>query len=147
MYRTSDYASIQDDGIIRYKGRMDSQVKIRGHRVDLNEIEKSLMEIDGVQKGKVLCHHVGQMDQIILAFTVIKPNAHLNALEIELFLREKLLEYMLPQVIIIDELPLLSSGKIDQQTLLQMFGNTNEKGTQKFMSQKSLINKSLCRRI
>lgn len=125
MYRTGDYASVQKGGVIHYEGRTDSQVKIRGHRVDLSEIEKNLVEISGVKKGIVLCYHVGQMDQAILAFASVDPAAHLHELQIEKILRNKLPEYMTPQVIIIDQVPLLVNGKIDRQTLLKMYENTN----------------------
>jgi len=123
LYQTSDYASVQDDGIIRYKGRMDSQVKVRGHRIDLNEIEKYLMDIYGVENVKVICHNAGYMDQTISAFTVIKRNTYLKELEIEKSLRQKLPEYMIPHVTIIDEIPLLNSGKVDQQSLLNLLGS------------------------
>lgn len=103
-------------------------MKIRGHRVDLTEIEKNLIEIDGVVKGIVLCYHAGQMDQAILAFASIKPLSSLHELQIEKILRDKLPEYMTPQVIILDHIPLLVNGKIDRQTLLKMYENTNNNG-------------------
>lgn len=125
MYRTGDYAAVQKGGVIHYEGRTDSQVKIRGHRVDLSEIEKNLVEIPGVKKGIVLCYHAGQMDQAILAFASVDSASHLHELQIEKILRNKLPEYMTPQVIIIDQVPLLVNGKIDRQTLLKMYENTN----------------------
>lgn len=130
MYRTGDFASIQR-GIIHYEGRTDSQVKIRGHRVDLTEIEKNLTEIDDVEKGIVLCYHAGQMDQAILAFASIKSASTLHEFQVEKILRNKLPEYMTPQVIIIEHIPLLVNGKIDRQTLLKMYENTNNNGEQK----------------
>lgn len=128
MYQTGDYASVQKGGIIHYEGRTDSQVKIRGHRVDLSEIEKHLREIEGVNKGIVLCYHGGQMDQAILAFASVKSSSQLHELQIEKILRNKLPEYMTPQVIIIDQVPLLINGKIDRQALLKMYENTNNNG-------------------
>lgn len=128
MYQTGDYASVQKGGIIQYEGRTDSQVKIRGHRVDLSEIEKNLMEIDGVKKGIVLCYHAGQMDQAILAFASTESTSHLHEMQIENILRNKLPEYMTPQVMIIDEVPLLVNGKIDRQSLLKSYENTNNNG-------------------
>lgn len=127
LYRTGDYASIHK-GVMHYEGRTDSQVKIRGHRVDLTEIEKNLIEIDGVEKGVVLCYHAGQMDQAILAFASIKSLSSLHELQIEKILRDKLPEYMTPQAIILDHIPLLVNGKVDRQTLLKMYENTNNNG-------------------
>lgn len=129
MYQTGDYASVQKGGIIHYEGRTDSQIKIRGHRVDLSEIEKNLLEISGVKKGVVLCYHAGQMDQAILAFASVDAASHLHELQIEKILRNKLSEYMTPQVIIVDQVPLLVNGKVDRQTLLKMYENTNNNGT------------------
>lgn len=132
MYQTGDFASVQKGGIIQYEGRTDSQVKIRGHRVDLSEIEKNLLEINGVHKGVVLCYHAGQMDQAILAFASVDSTAsHLHELQIEKILRNKLPEYMTPQVIIVDQVPLLVNQKIDRQKLLKMYENTNNNGTQR----------------
>lgn len=125
LYRTGDYASVQKGGVIQYDGRTDSQIKIRGHRVDLSEIEKNLCEINGVTKGIVLCYHAGQMDQAILAFATVDPSSLLHELQIEKMLRNKLPDYMTPQVIIIDQVPLLVNGKIDRQTLLKLYENTN----------------------
>lgn len=130
MYRTGDYASVQKGGHIHYEGRTDSQIKIRGHRVDLSEIEKNLTEIAGVKKGIVLCYHAGQMDQAILAFASIDSASHLHELQVEKILRNKLPEYMTPQVIIIEHVPLLVNGKIDRQTLLKMYENTNNNSKQ-----------------
>lgn len=125
LYRTGDYASIEKGGIIHYEGRTDSQVKIRGHRVDLNEIERNLSEIDGITKGIVLCYHAGQMDQAILAFAQMNSTVSMHAMQIENMLRSKLPDYMIPQVIIISHVPLLVNGKIDRQALLKMYENTN----------------------
>lgn len=125
LYRTGDFASVNADGIIQYDGRSDSQIKIRGHRVDLSEIEKHLLEIDGVDKGIVLCYHAGKMDQTILAFAAVKSTSTLHEMQIENLLRQKLPEYMTPQVIVIENVPLLVNGKIDRQTLLKMYENAN----------------------
>lgn len=125
LYRTGDFASVNADGIIQYDGRSDSQIKIRGHRVDLSEIEKHFLEIDGVDKGIVLCYHAGKMDQTVLAFAAVKSTSTLHEMQIENLLRQKLPEYMTPQVIVIENVPLLVNGKIDRQTLLKMYENAN----------------------
>lgn len=133
LYRTGDYASVRKGGIIHYEGRTDSQVKIRGHRVDLTEIEKNLLEIPEVEKGIVLCYHAGQMDQAILAFSVISSSSSLHEIQIEKMLLNKLPEYMTPQVIIVEQLPLLVNGKIDRQTLLKMYENANNNSKEIFV--------------
>lgn len=117
---------MQKDGIICYEGRTDSQVKIRGHRVDLSEIQKNLLEIGDVDKAIVLCYHADRMDQTILAFISIERELNckeksLKTIQIEDALRNKLIDYMIPQLVIVDEMPLLVNGKIDRQALLRMY--------------------------
>ncbi|KAJ6640252.1 Mycosubtilin synthase subunit C [Pseudolycoriella hygida] len=126
LYRTGDFASMQKGGCIIYEGRTDSQIKIRGYRVDLSEIEKNVLSIDGVEKAIVLCYHAGEIDQALLSFVTLSQSAPLKQeSQLENVLKTKLADYMIPQVIIIDTVPLLVNGKIDRQTLLKMYENTN----------------------
>lgn len=129
LYRTGDFASIQKGGCIIYEGRTDSQIKIRGYRVDLSEIEKNVLTIDGVDKAIVLCYHAGELDQALLSFVTLSDDAPLQQdAQLESALKSKLADYMVPQVIIIDTVPLLVNGKIDRQSLLKMYENTNNNG-------------------
>lgn len=129
LYRTGDFASLIK-GVIYYEGRTDSQIKIRGHRVDLSEVEKNLTALDYVEKGVVLCYHAGEADQALVAFCVVEGD-HLNkyvtnaGIQIENDLKLKLASYMVPQIIILDTIPLLVNGKIDRQSLLKRYENTN----------------------
>lgn len=121
LYQTGDYASVGKGGIIQYEGRTDSQVKIRGHRVDLSEIKKCLLEMNDIEEAIVLCYCVERLNQSILGFACIKSTSHMDELQVEKHIRDKLPEYMIPQVLIIDEMPLLVNGKIDRQTLFKMY--------------------------
>lgn len=121
--------SMLKGGAIQYEGRTDSQIKIRGHRVDLTEVERHVFGLQAVDKGMVLCYHAGEIDQALLAFvTVDKSAGQLTGLQIEATLSSKLADYMVPQVIIIDTIPLLVNGKVDRQTLLKIYENTNNNG-------------------
>ncbi|XP_066261449.1 beta-alanyl-bioamine nonribosomal peptide synthetase ebony isoform X2 [Euwallacea similis] len=122
LYRTGDYAKIEK-GTLLYEGRTDSQVKIRGHRVDLSEVEKAVSSLKGIEKAVVLCYNSGEISQMLLAFVITKEL--LSEHQIEVALRDKLTNYMIPQVILIDSIPLLVNGKIDRQALLKMYENTN----------------------
>jgi acyl-CoA synthetase (AMP-forming)/AMP-acid ligase II len=68
LYRTGDFGKIIDtpggSKLLAYEGRVDSQIKVRGQRVDLAEIELVLAEVELVSKVKVLCYHPGQDDQV-----------------------------------------------------------------------------------
>lgn len=129
IYKTGDFASLYK-GVIYYEGRTDSQIKIRGHRVDLTEIEKNLTALEYVEKGVVLCYRTGEIDQALVAFCVVKGD-QLNkyimktGMQVENDLKLKLASYMVPQVVVLDTIPLLVNGKIDRQSLLKMYETTN----------------------
>jgi acyl-CoA synthetase (AMP-forming)/AMP-acid ligase II len=125
LYRTGDFARLEK-GCLLYEGRTDSQVKIRGHRVDLSEVEKAVSAVEGVEKAVVLCYQPGEMNQALLAF--VKSGALMNENQIENILRNKLTSYMVPQVILVESIPLLVNGKIDRQALLKSYENTNNNG-------------------
>lgn len=129
MYQTGDYASVQKDGLIHFEGRIDSQV--RGHRVDLDEIQKHLLEINGVTEAVVLCHRLGEMNQEILAFFCVE-STNMNEIRIGEILRSKLPEFMKPRIVIVDDLPLSSNGKANRQLLLKMYENLNNNNNTKF---------------
>lgn len=63
IFRTGDYAKIVK-GLLIYEGRVDSQIKIRGHRVDLTEVEKIITRTPGIDKVVVLCHKPGELSQV-----------------------------------------------------------------------------------
>lgn len=69
LYKTGDYGKITETPgklrTIAYEGRVDSQIKIRGQRVDLSEIEMIMGGIDLIAKSKVLCYHPGLDDQVL----------------------------------------------------------------------------------
>ncbi|XP_050357431.1 plipastatin synthase subunit B [Nymphalis io] len=124
LYRTGDFG-ILHKGLILFAGRTDSQVKIRGHRVDLQEVERAVSSIQGVDKAVVLCYGLTSGNPEILAFVTVKPDARLSGHHIETALKNSLTNYMIPQVIVIDKVPLLVNGKVDRQGLLKMYENTN----------------------
>ncbi|XP_039970507.1 mycosubtilin synthase subunit C [Bactrocera tryoni] len=125
LYRTGDYGSLRD-GNVMYEGRTDSQIKIRGHRVDLAEVEKNVSELPFVDKAIVLCYHAGKIDQTILAFVKLRDDSPLlSEMQIEAKLRDKLAEYMTPQVVLIDKVPYLVNGKVDRQALLKTYETAN----------------------
>ncbi|MEV4313136.1 amino acid adenylation domain-containing protein [Actinocrispum sp. NPDC049592] len=106
LYRTGDLARFLPDGSIDYLGRLDHQVKIRGHRIELGEIEAVLGEVApgavAVHDGQLVGYLVGDAD--VAAATA--------------FLRDRLPEVMIPSHwVVLDELPLTTSGKTDRKAL------------------------------
>lgn len=65
MYRTGDYGKIMN-GVLLYEGRTDSQIKVRGHRVDLSEVESAILKLpnSGIDKLTVLCYKPGETEQV-----------------------------------------------------------------------------------
>lgn len=97
LYRTGDFA-VLSKGVILYAGRTDSQVKIRGHRVDLLEVERAVAAVQGVEKAVVLCYGLDHGNPEILAFVTVQPDARIAASHIEASLKNALTYYMIPQV-------------------------------------------------
>ncbi|KAI4484951.1 hypothetical protein M0802_012924 [Mischocyttarus mexicanus] len=120
LFRTGDYAKIVK-GTMVYEGRVDSQVKIRGHRVDLSEVEKLVSKISEIDKVVILCYKPGDLSQELLAFITVKENTKICNRDIEVSLQKRMPLYMQPQVIIVNQIPLLTNGKTDRQTLLKQY--------------------------
>ncbi|QXH44121.1 non-ribosomal peptide synthase/polyketide synthase [Pseudomonas xanthosomatis] len=109
LYRTGDLACYRPDGVIEYAGRIDHQVKIRGLRVELGEIEARLMEQDQVREAVVIA-----IDQQLVAYVTGNP-----ALEpLREALRGVLPEHMVPaRIVVLERLPLSPNGKLDRKAL------------------------------
>ncbi|ODN00557.1 Integrin beta-PS [Orchesella cincta] len=124
LYKTGDYGRIgrTTDGtrMLFYEGRVDSQVKVRGQRIDLAEVELALSEIHLIQKVVVLCYRPGDQEQMILAYVVpLEPSVTLDRLEP--MITKRLRDYERPIIKFVDSIPLLVNGKTDRQRLLKMF--------------------------
>ncbi|XP_034255350.1 dimodular nonribosomal peptide synthase [Thrips palmi] len=123
LYRTGDFARVHK-GTLVFEGRTDSQVKVRGHRVDLSELEAALTRVDGVDKGVVLCYRPGEEDQAVLAFVTLREGCPLTAPQVESALGRSLPPYAVPQVLCVEWIPLLVNGKVDRQALLRSYAET-----------------------
>jgi acyl carrier protein len=115
MYRTGDLASWLPDGNIQFLGRLDNQIKIRGHRIELGEIESQLNTHSKVEKSVVIDRGEG-IDKILVAYYISKES--LDKDELREYLLKKLADYMIPvHFIHIDQFPLTKNGKIDKKAL------------------------------
>jgi len=123
LYKTGDYATIFN-GKLYYEGRLDSQIKVRGHRVDLAEIEKAVCAIESVQAAIVLCYKPGEAQQKVICFYTAKDGAILPEVELEKRVGTQLPCYMMPKFIKMGVLPLLVNGKVDRQSLLKKYEDT-----------------------
>jgi len=72
MYQTGDYGKVVN-GVLLYEGRTDSQIKVRGHRVDLTEVETAIHQLQdaGIDKLAVLCYKSGETEQVYYLFIIL----------------------------------------------------------------------------
>src|SRR5205085_3447400 len=113
LYRTGDLARRRPDGTLEFLGRADQQVKVRGHRVELGEIEAALAKHPGV--ARAVCAARGDR---LVGYFVPRPGAAPAVEELRQFLRESLPEAIVPShFVTIDRVPLTPNGKIDRPAL------------------------------
>lgn len=117
LYRTGDQGRWRQDGLLEHLGRLDSQVKLRGHRIELGEIEAQLASHAGV--ARVVCAvREAQPGDLRLVAYVVPRGAMPAATELREHLRAQLPDYMLPQhYVAIDAVPLLPNGKVATASL------------------------------
>ncbi len=113
LYRTGDLAKWLPDGQIAFLGRRDHQVKIRGHRVELGELETVLLEHPAVQAAVSVLR-----DEQLAAYIVKTEDTHLDSDGLREWLRARLPDFMIPaSFTFLESLPLTPNGKIDRQGL------------------------------
>ncbi|MEV4477403.1 amino acid adenylation domain-containing protein [Nonomuraea sp. NPDC049504] len=119
LYRTGDLGRWRFDGTIEFLGRMDRQVKIRGHRIELGEVESVLRRVQGVQHAVALSVRGPDDRPRLVAYVAAADPARPPAdEEIAARLRERLPDSMVPsRFVLVDEFPLTDNGKIDYKTL------------------------------
>jgi amino acid adenylation domain-containing protein len=118
LYRTGDFGSYLEDGQISFAGRVDDQLKIRGHRVEINEVVAVLGRHPAVQSNTVLAQEDKPGSKYLLAYVVSRPGHELNSRALREFLRTFLPEYMVPAIFVeLEKLPLTAHGKVDRRLL------------------------------
>ena len=113
IYRTGDLGYRREDGSIVFSGRLDRQIKIRGHRVELGAVETAMRQLDGVKES----HAIGwapenqSAAQSLIAYTIAQNVSTSNLLQ---QLRGKLPAPMVPKhIYLVDSFPRLANGKVD----------------------------------
>jgi amino acid adenylation domain-containing protein len=119
LYRTGDLARYRADGNIEFLGRVDNQVKIRGHRIELGEIETVLNQHPGVKDSVVVARERdSSSEKELVGYLVPTELATPSSTDLRNFLREKFPDYMVPSIFVpLDALPLTPNGKIDRYGL------------------------------
>jgi amino acid adenylation domain-containing protein len=118
VYRTGDLVRLRSDGQLEFVGRRDHQVKLRGFRIELEEIETVLATHHGVLQCVVAAREDSPGDQRLVAYVVSHDGAAFDADAARTTLRRTLPEYMIPNLFVtLDALPLTPNGKVDRKGL------------------------------
>ncbi|NJK48665.1 amino acid adenylation domain-containing protein [Candidatus Gracilibacteria bacterium] len=116
FYKTGDLARYIPDGNIEFLGRIDRQVKLRGFRIEPEEIETVFTQHPQVNEAIVLVREISHHKHLV-AYIVLKERS-LNLSDLRIFLKEKLPQYMLPSAFVtLKALPLTPNGKVDRHAL------------------------------
>ncbi len=117
IYRTGDIARYLPDGNIEYLGRRDTQVKIRGNRVEIGEIEVLINQLDDIQQAVVIAREDVPGNKRLVAYLISTKNEK-NTDEVRKHLEAHLPDFMLPSAYVwLSELPKTTSGKVDRKNL------------------------------
>ncbi len=134
MYRTGDIGRFLKNGTIEYKGRNDNQIKIRGFRVELGEIENTILENEEINQVALVVKQVMHSGPLVLVAYLVLKNKFLNIKDIEaeikLFLKSKLPDHMVPAHFFnLEEMPRTISGKVDRNKLLLLKNEVDPEAT------------------
>jgi amino acid adenylation domain-containing protein len=133
LYRTGDLARYLPGGGIDLLGRIDHQVKVRGFRVELGEIETMLRRHPGVKDALVTGGGAGEAgDQPLTAYVVLAPEHAPSPEDLRHHLQEKLPSYMIPASFVsLDRFPMTPGGKVDRVAITRMVGNVLKPHTER----------------
>ena len=118
LYRTGDLARITPEGEIDCLGRLDFQVKIRGHRIELGEIESALSSHPELLQAVVTAHEVTADDKRLVVYFVAKQSGKPTPKELRAHAQSRLPVYMVPAAFVrLEKIPLTPNGKVDRKAL------------------------------
>ncbi|MBV9929140.1 MAG: amino acid adenylation domain-containing protein, partial [Acidobacteria bacterium] len=118
LYRTGDVARRLAGGELDFLGRGDGQVKVRGFRVELGEVEAALLRHESVREATVVARDGGGEDKRLVGYVVPANAGDFSLTALQNYLREKLPAFMIPTAwVVLEALPLTPNGKIDRRAL------------------------------
>ena len=122
-YRTGDAGSLPADGLLRYEGRIDFQVKLHGYRIELEDVDHHLNQVSLVKQATVVPKYQDHKVQQLVAFVVANENDFAKEFQltkaIKAELAEGVMDYMIPQrFVYVEQLPRSANGKIDRKGLI-----------------------------
>ncbi|MEV6133364.1 non-ribosomal peptide synthetase [Streptomyces violaceusniger] len=118
IYRTGDLASRQANGELVFHRRVDHQIKMRGVRVELGEIEAALLDVAGIVHAGVVAREVDEGRSQLVAYVQLSTGAAVSPDQLKATLAQRLPRNMVPaRFVVLDEMPLTTFGKIDRKRL------------------------------
>ncbi len=124
LYRTGDRARVLPNGEIEFLGRLDDQIKIRGYRVELDEISSVLDSHPEVKASAVTVSGSSSEEKRLVAYLVLATESQPTANVFREYLQRHLPDYMIPAAFVrLEALPLTNNGKVDRSALPQPNGN------------------------
>ena len=138
LYKTGDLVRYRADGELEFLGRNDSQIKIRGHRIEINEIEKAFIAYPDIKQIAVLLKHNAET-QYLVGYYVAHNLFDENALHQHL--KKHIPDYMIPDILVcLPSFPLTANGKLDRNALPEpVFSPKNT-----YEAPRSLLEKQIC---
>jgi amino acid adenylation domain-containing protein len=118
LYRTGDLVRRHPPGYLEFVQRSDRQVKVRGNRIELGDVEFALSQLPGISQCIVTCDRGPHNDSELTAWVVPDSGEPLTETEAKILLRPKLPEWMIPtRIVELETLPLTTNGKVDRRAL------------------------------
>ncbi|MPZ39504.1 MAG: amino acid adenylation domain-containing protein [Rhizobiales bacterium] len=124
LYRTGDLARWRQDGSVEYLGRSDDQVQVRGFRIELGELQAQILAYAGISQAAVVAQQLADDNRLVAYVAPTTPDdtspdrAKRLVAGLLDHLKQSLSDYMVPaQIVVLDRLPVLPSGKIDRRAL------------------------------
>lgn len=130
IYLTGDLGYMQPDGCLFHRGRKDFQLKIRGYRVEITQIEAILYALDSIKQSVVVAQELESGEKRLVAYLVPSDSNRFTVSKIRQTLAEKLPDYMIPTIFVtLNALPLTATGKVDRRALPEPDHNRPELDT------------------
>jgi non-ribosomal peptide synthetase-like protein len=119
IYRTGDLVRYNEEGNLEFLGRIDLQVKLRGYRIELSEIESQLISLPQVKNAVVVIREDNYNVQQLIAYVILtKTDSSFDEASVKDILKQKLAWYMIPSLfVILEQFPILPSGKTDRKKM------------------------------
>src|SRR3990172_6913022 len=145
IYLTGDLGRMAPDGCLFHLGRKDFQVKVRGYRVEVSEIEMALLEHAAIKEVAVASREVQSGDRRLVAYFVPTGQPAAGVREVRNFLKDRLPDYMIPSAfVMLRALPLTPNGKVDRLALPEP-GKSRPELETPFVAPKTPVEEELAR--